>query len=53
MITVGYGDITPISNYEVIYVIVVTILSTMVFGYTVNTIGSIFTEISQKNSKYL
>lgn len=46
MITVGFGDVTPISNYEVIYVIIMTILSTMVFGYTVNTIGTIFTEIT-------
>ena len=42
MITVGYGDITPISNKEKIYVIFMTLFSSCVFAYTINTIGQIF-----------
>ena len=42
MITVGYGDITPISLPEKIYCIFMTILASGVFAYTVNTVGSIF-----------
>jgi hypothetical protein len=42
MITVGYGDISPISAYEKLYVILMTLVTCGVFAYTVNTIGSIF-----------
>ena len=37
MVTVGYGDITPKSSDEKIYVIFMTILSCGVFAYAVNT----------------
>lgn len=39
MITVGYGDITPVSTNERIYVIFQTIISCGVFGYSVNKIS--------------
>lgn len=39
MITVGYGDISPISTNEKVYVIFFTILSCGVFGYCVNKIS--------------
>ena len=42
MITVGYGDIVPKTSIEKLYVIFITLLSCVVFAYTVNTIGSIF-----------
>ena len=41
-ITVGYGDILPVSNTEKVYVIVNTLISCGVFGYAINSIGSIF-----------
>ena len=44
MITVGYGDIHPYTNYEKIYVIIMTLISCGVFAYSVNTIGNIFQE---------
>lgn len=37
MITVGYGDITPKSSIEKLYVTFITILSCGVFAYSVNT----------------
>lgn len=42
MITVGYGDIVPQTNIERVYVILMTLISAAVFGYSVNTIGAIF-----------
>jgi hypothetical protein len=42
MITVGYGDITPVSTWEKMFIIFMTLLGSLVFAYTVNTIGSIF-----------
>lgn len=37
MITVGYGDITPKSINERLYVTIMAIVSCGVFGYAVNT----------------
>lgn len=42
MVTVGYGDIVPITTNEKIYVILFSIVSCGIFGYAVNTIGAIF-----------
>ena len=39
MITVGFGDVKPVSDNEIIYVIIMTLLSTVSFAYTVNIIG--------------
>lgn len=52
MITVGYGDITPQTYQEKLYVIVVTIISSGCFGYVINTIGNIFQEIAQKEANF-
>lgn len=45
MVTVGYGDITPMTKIEKILTIGFTIINCAVFAYTVNVIGSIFSEI--------
>ena len=52
MITVGYGDICPTTSYEKLYTIIVTILSCGMFGYSMNTIGAIFQEISKKEANF-
>lgn len=41
-VTVGYGDIVPITTVERIFVIVVTLLICGVFGYCLSNIGNIF-----------
>lgn len=46
MITVGYGDIAPITDYERIYVIFFTLITCIVYAYVVNTIGSLFAEFA-------
>lgn len=46
MVTVGFGDIVPISSNEKIYVTLFSLVSCGIFGYAVNTIGAIFHELS-------
>jgi len=45
MTTVGYGDITPNSELEHIFIIFMMLISSGVFGYTLNRIGTIFSEL--------
>lgn len=52
MITVGYGDITPVNNGEKIFVIVLVFLSSFIVGYTVSTVGRIFAEQEQKHREF-
>ena len=40
-ITVGYGDITPTTNLERIFVVVMILLVCGVLGYTISSIGNI------------
>lgn len=44
MMTIGYGDINPISNNERLYVILMSIISGGIFGYCVNRISEILSE---------
>lgn len=39
MITVGYGDITPVTFVEKVFIMVMTLISCGVFAYIVNTVG--------------
>lgn len=41
MITVGYGDIIPASEEEKIVCIIFMLFSCGIFGYSMNTVGSI------------
>lgn len=41
MITVGYGDIVPVSDIETIVAILSMLIACGVFAYTVNAIGMI------------
>lgn len=36
MTTIGYGDISPINKDERIFVIAIAIVSSVIFGYTMN-----------------
>ena len=53
MVTVGYGDNTPISPKEKVYVIMQASLSCGVFAYCINTIGELFNEIQRKKSRFM
>ncbi|KAL4499085.1 hypothetical protein ABPG72_016987 [Tetrahymena utriculariae] len=50
MVTIGYGDITPVTTIEKLYCTSVAVLGSCFFSYIVNTIGSIFQEISNKEA---
>lgn len=50
MTTVGFGDLVPISTIEQICCIFFILFSTVVFAYTVNTIGEIYDERLQINN---
>ena len=41
MVTVGYGDITPANIIEISYSMLFMLVSCGVFGYSINSIGSI------------
>ena len=51
MITVGYGDIIPITWIEKIFAIVVMLLACGVFALSMNTIGTIFQDLNQSSNE--
>ncbi|CAD8066524.1 unnamed protein product [Paramecium primaurelia] len=51
-VTVGYGDIVPVTTVERVFVIVVTLLICGVFGYCLSNIGNIFKQITDKKAVY-
>lgn len=52
MTTVGYGDIIPISNNELAFVIVIMMISSGLFAYIIGTIGGIVSENSSDSDTY-
>lgn len=52
MMTIGYGDITPITTYEMILDIFLMLASSGIFGFTLNSINQIFESFfKQENMK--
>ena len=45
MITVGYGDIVPLSNYEILFSICAMLLACGIFAYCVGAIENILEEL--------
>ena len=52
MMTVGYGDITPQNNQEIIFAIVAVCVGCGVLAFVISSIGSIFNEFSSENRAY-
>jgi potassium voltage-gated channel Eag-related subfamily H protein 5 len=50
---VGYGDITPETSFEKGCMVFITVFSSIVFGYMISSIGSIFSQLKEDNEKYL
>ena len=50
--TVGYGDIVPVTNPEKVFVTVITYLVTGVFGYVITTIGSVIYRLRELENQY-
>lgn len=52
MITVGYGDISPVNNVEKIFGILLLFISCGVFAFSLNSIGSIIQKFDKENKKF-
>ncbi len=52
MLTIGYGDITPTTNAEKIYIIVFAFIACGIFAYSINSVGIIVQEFSKKNKQF-
>ncbi|KAL4456280.1 hypothetical protein ABPG74_014241 [Tetrahymena malaccensis] len=52
MITLGYGDIVPITTVERIFVVGMTLVSCAVFAYSVNTISGIIGDFSSRKKYF-
>ena len=51
MMTVGYGDITPLNTYEVFFTIVAIVAGCVVYAYNLNSIGIILQKIHQEDQE--
>lgn len=45
MITIGYGDIRPVTDREKLFLIFMSFFASGIVGYTINSIGTILVEI--------
>ena len=52
MMTVGYGDITPQNEVEVVVCIVSVILGCAVYAYNISSIGMILQELNKENAEF-
>ena len=52
MMTVGYGDITPQNQFEIIACIISVILGCAVYAYNINSIGMIMQDLNKENSEF-
>ena len=51
MVTVGYGDITPQNQYEVVFSAFTILSGSMVFGYCLNRIGTLLANIDERDKE--
>jgi hypothetical protein len=52
MISVGYGDVTPVAPLEVIITIICMMMSCVMFAYSINSIWFIISEVSTGDMRY-
>ncbi|CAD8177923.1 unnamed protein product [Paramecium pentaurelia] len=52
MVTVGYGDITPQNEYEMLCAILIMFIASIIFGYSLNSIGIILKNINDRQQKF-
>lgn len=51
-VTVGYGDVVPISVYERAYTILAMLVTSVVFGFSLNTVANVIKDLSyEKNQR--
>ena len=52
MMTVGYGDIVPENNAEMIFCIVSVFLGCIIYAYNLNSIGMILQQLNKENVEF-
>jgi hyperpolarization activated cyclic nucleotide-gated potassium channel 2 len=52
MITVGYGDIVPVTEYEMIITIFTQIVASGVFAFSMNSINTLLTNMDTQSTTY-
>ena len=52
IMTVGYGDVTPQTNQEIVFAIVAVCFGCGVTAFIISSIGSVFNEFSAENRAY-
>ncbi|KAL4461300.1 hypothetical protein ABPG72_006663 [Tetrahymena utriculariae] len=52
MATIGYGDLHPVTNIEMIYVSFISLVSSGIFGYALNQIGQIVDSFEKKSEEF-
>jgi hypothetical protein len=52
ILTVGYGDLVPVTNQEKLFVIITALIICGVFGYSISSIGEIFKQLQEKKMAY-
>ncbi|KAL4507037.1 hypothetical protein ABPG72_001830 [Tetrahymena utriculariae] len=52
MVTLGYGDIVPITSMERVFVIIMSLSSCGIFAYSFNQIGDIFQEMQRSKAEF-
>lgn len=51
--TIGYGDLTPVTNLQIAYTMVVMLLGVGVYGYVIGNVTSLLANIDLAKSHYL
>lgn len=52
MVTIGYGDITPINYQEKLFVVGISLLGCGVFAYSLNSIGTIVQDLTKRSTMF-
>jgi len=51
MMTVGYGDIVPQNDSEILFTLFTLFIGCIIFGYNISKIGNIFSEMGEDDKK--
>lgn len=52
MITVGFGDISPVNDLEIVLCIISMLLASGVFAYTINEFGQVLEKLKQERKDF-
>lgn len=52
MITVGFGDISPVNDFEIVLCIISMLLASGVFAYTINEFGQVLEKLNLEKKDF-